>query len=215
MLKQITEERVERFKQVISKRQKNLTIILENVHDPHNIGAVMRSCDAVGITEIYLIYTEEGNNNVRQYIGSNSASGAKKWVRAHFFHDLESCFIAVRKKYSKIFGTHLSVESFSLYDLDLTESIALMFGNEQKGISEKAKTFLDGNFIIPQYGMVQSLNISVACAVSLFEASRQRKVKRMYDANFNDSNVEHILMFNEFVNSHFAASLEKAGRNKQ
>ncbi|MBK9734219.1 MAG: RNA methyltransferase [Saprospiraceae bacterium] len=214
MLKQITKERIERFKQVISKRQKNLTIILENVHDPHNIGAVMRSCDAVGITEIYLVYTEEGNNNVRQYIGSNSASGAKKWVKALFFQDLESCFEAVRNKYSKIFGTHLSVESSSLYDLDLTESVALVFGNEQKGISEEAKTFLDGNFIIPQYGMVQSLNISVACAVSLFEASRQRKAKKMYEADFNDANDEHVSMFNEFVQSHYAESIEKAGRNK-
>jgi tRNA (guanosine-2'-O-)-methyltransferase len=87
----------------------------------------------------------------------------------------------VRKKYKSIYGTHLAKESKSLYDLDLTESVALMFGNEHDGISDEALEFLDGNFIIPQYGMVKSLNISVACAVSVYEACRQRIMKGMYD----------------------------------
>ena len=174
MQRPVTKEREQKFRSTIAKRQSDLTVVLENVNDPHNIGAVMRSCDAVGISEIYIVYTDENRNRSRKYIGNNSASGAKKWVKAHFYNDLESCFTDVRKKYDKIYGTHLDTDSVSLYALDMNEAVALVFGNEQRGISENALKYLDGNFIIPQHGMVQSLNISVACAVTLFEASRQR-----------------------------------------
>lgn len=198
----ITEDRATRFKEVIAKRQ-NLTVILENVHDPHNIGAVIRSCDAIGIAEIYVLYTEHSYNFLSQKIGKNASSGARKWVKAHYFGNLDDCITAVRKKYDKIYGTHLSESSQSLYALDLTAPVALMFGNEQKGISDAALACLDGNFIIPQHGMVQSLNISVACAVSLFEALRQRSVKGMYDLPFDDQNVAHHEMFDGFVHKHF------------
>jgi tRNA (guanosine-2'-O-)-methyltransferase len=198
----ITEDRADRFKEVIAKRQ-NLTVILENVHDPHNIGAVIRSCDAIGISEIYVLYSEHSYNFLSQKIGKNASSGARKWVKAHYFGNLNECIEAVRRKYDKIYGTHLSETSQSLYELDLTAPVALMFGNEQKGISQEALACLDGNFIIPQHGMVQSLNISVACAVSLFEASRQRTVKGMYSHPFDDNNVAHNEMFDGFVTKHF------------
>lgn len=198
----ITDERAERFKEVIAKRQ-NLTVILENVHDPHNIGAVIRSCDAIGISEIYVLYSEHSYNFLSQKIGKNASSGARKWVKAHYFGNLQECISAVRKKYDKIYGTHLSETSQSLYELELTAPVALMFGNEQKGITNEALACLDGNFIIPQHGMVQSLNISVACAVSLFEASRQRTVLGMYDQPFDVNNTIHNEMFDGFVNKHF------------
>ena len=198
----VTEGRTQRFQEVISKRQ-NLTVILENVHDPHNIGAVIRSCDAIGISEIFVLYTEHSYNFLSQKIGKNASSGARKWVKAHYFGNLENCFAEVRTKYPKIFGTHLSESSQSLFDLNLSEPVALMFGNEQKGISDAALELLDGNFTIPQYGMVQSLNISVACAVSLFEASRQRMVKGMYDLPFDVENAGHQEMFDGFVTKHF------------
>ncbi|MBL0099720.1 MAG: RNA methyltransferase [Saprospiraceae bacterium] len=198
----ITEERSKRFKETIAKRQ-DITVILENVHDPHNIGAVIRSCDAVGISEVYILYSEASFNFVKQKIGKNTSSGARKWVKAHYFADIDQCFKAVRKKYSKVYGTHLSESSCSLYSLDLTEPVALMFGNEQKGITEAAMQHLDGNFIIPMYGMVQSLNISVACAVSLFEASRQRNQKNMYKGDYDEGNEYHLKMFDSFVEKHF------------
>lgn len=198
----VTEGRTQRFQEVIAKRQ-NLTVILENVHDPHNIGAVIRSCDAIGISEIFVLYTEHSYNFLSQKIGKNASSGARKWVKAHYFGNLENCFGEVRKKYPKIYGTHLSESSQSLFDLNLSEPVALMFGNEQKGISDAALELLDGNFTIPQHGMVQSLNISVACAVSLFEASRQRIVKGMYDLPFDNENAGHQEMFDGFVAKHF------------
>jgi len=197
----ITPERSDRYKEVISKRQ-NFTVILENVHDPHNIGAVMRSCDAVGISEMYIVYTTGSYNLISQKVGKNASSGAKKYVKTHYYGDLMECVQDVRLKYKKIYGTHLGFESRSLYDLDLTESLALMFGNEKDGLSEAALKILDGNFIIPQYGMVQS-NISVACAVSLFEASRQRLERGMYEGVFDDNNSFHKDMYNQFVERHF------------
>ncbi len=197
----VNENRAAKYKQVISKRQ-DLTIILENVQDPHNIGAVVRSCDAVGISELFIIHTLDCYNVQHKKVGKNSSSGARKWIKMHYFDDLQSCFNEVKAKYKKVYGTHLSSESVSLFNLDLTESVALMFGNEQLGISPEALQMLDGNFLIPQYGMVQSLNISVACAVSLFEASRQRAEKNMYDHSFDDKNSSHTEMFEWFEANH-------------
>jgi tRNA (guanosine-2'-O-)-methyltransferase len=188
----ITDRRSERIKEVVAKRQDNLTVILENVHDPHNIGAVLRSCDSVGIGEVYVLLTEDHLTKDR-YVGTSSSSGAKKWVDVHFYNDVSECMQQVRSKYEKIYGTHLDTDSVSLYDLDLSSSCALMFGNEHDGISEEALQYLDGNFIIPQHGMVQSLNISVACAVSLYEASRQRILKGAYSRTF-DSTMEAAYM---------------------
>ena len=88
---------------------------------------------------------------------------------------------AVRKKCDKIYATHLGVESCSLYELDLTQRVALVFGNEHAGVTEDCLSYCDGNFIIPQMGMVQSLNISVACAITLYEGMRQRLHAGLYD----------------------------------
>lgn len=198
----ISEERTEKIQNLVSKRQ-NLTVVLENVHDPHNIGAVMRSCDAVGIREIFILYTDNSYNLLHQKIGKNASSGAQKWVEAYYFGDLHECFDAVRSKYDLILGTHLSEDSRSLHNLDLTHSVALMFGNEKSGITSEALALLDGNYIIPQYGMVQSLNISVACSVSLFEAARQRAEKGMYDDKFIPGHPAHEQLFDYYVERHF------------
>lgn len=198
----ISPSRTEKIRNLIARRQ-NLTIILENVHDPHNIGAVLRSCDAVGVGEVYLLYTEPMHDYHKHEIGQNASSGARKWVRANYYYDVDECFYAVRNKYGHVYGTHLAANAESLYELHLAEPVALMFGNEHLGISEASLARLDGNFIIPQFGMVQSLNISVACAVSLFEALRQRMEKGMYDASFDDSNPNHLSSFEMLVNRHF------------
>lgn len=198
----ISDERINKLQHLVARRQ-NLTVILENVHDPHNIGAVLRSCDAVGISEIFIVYTDSCFNQLHQKVGRNASSGAQKWVQVHYFGDLKACINEVRSKYELILGTHLSENSKSLFELDLTKPVALMFGNEKDGISEEALAVLDGNYIIPQYGMVQSLNISVACAVSLFEAARQRTAKGMYNEIYDSSNSEHKQMFDYYLNRHF------------
>ncbi|HYO23300.1 MAG TPA: RNA methyltransferase, partial [Flavisolibacter sp.] len=159
-------------------RQNDLTVVLENVFDPHNISAVMRSCDAVGIQEIYVLTTKIARH---KKWGSRSSSSAAKWLTIHQFEDARECFAALRKRYSRILTTHLSSDAVSLYQLDLTKSTALVFGNEHAGVSDEIRSMADGNFIIPQVGMIQSLNISVACAVSVYEAFRQKTVAGNYD----------------------------------
>ena len=176
----MTEERQKRIQDVLHHRQNDLTVVLENVHDPHNIAAVMRSCDAVGISEIYVLNT---GMIPHPKFGKRSSSSAQKWVNVHQFSEAKYCFEEIRKKYSKIYSTHLDENAVSLYDLELTTSCALVFGNEHSGITKESLAYCDGNFIIPQVGMIQSLNISVACAVSIFEAFRQKKAAGHYDKN--------------------------------
>lgn len=174
----MTNERKQRIESVLSKRQNDLTVVLENVFDPHNISAVMRSCDAVGIQEIYVLNTKISRH---KKWGDRSSSSAAKWLTVHQFENTEACFEALKKKYSTILTTHLSSDAVSLYDLNLSKSTALVFGNEHSGVSEEIRLMADGNFLIPQVGMIQSLNISVACAVSLYEAFRQKNYAGHYN----------------------------------
>ena len=167
----MTPQRKSRIESVLSHRQSDLTIVLENVFDPHNISAVMRSCDAVGVQEIFVLNTKIPRH---KKWGNRSSSSAAKWLTVHQFEDSEACMSALRKKYDRILTTHLSSDAVSLYELDLTKSTALVFGNEHAGVSDEIRMLCDGNFIIPQVGMIQSLNISVACAVTLYEAFRQK-----------------------------------------
>jgi tRNA (guanosine-2'-O-)-methyltransferase len=179
----MTEERLARIDKVARKRQPDLTIVLENVHDPHNIGAVLRTCDSVGIHDVYILNNDPTLVKNPVIIGKNTSTGARKWLNIQVYNDTEKCFKALRKRYGRIYGTHLGSESKSLYTLDLKGPAALVFGNEHAGITEQSLKHLDTNFIIPQVGMVQSLNISVACAVTLYEAFRQREVSRAYSEN--------------------------------
>jgi tRNA (guanosine-2'-O-)-methyltransferase len=174
----MTPERTARLEAVLAKRQTGLTVVLENVADPHNISAVMRTCDAVGIQEIYILNTKIPRH---KKWGAKSSSSAAKWLTIHNFDSVEACVHALRKKYDKLYSTHLTSESRDLYALDLTERVALIFGNEHSGVSDELQAHVDGNFIIPQVGIIQSLNISVACAVSIYEAFRQKRAAGHFD----------------------------------
>lgn len=188
----MTEARKEKLTQVIQNRQFDLTIVLENVFDPHNISAVMRTCDAVGVQELFILNTKIPPH---KKWGARSSSSAAKWLTIHQYEDADRCFEAVRKRYSRIISTHLSSDATSLYSLDLTQPTALVFGNEHSGVSEEIRLKADGNFIIPQVGIIQSLNISVACAVTLYEAYRQKEKEGHYgkDARMIDSGREQLL----------------------
>ena len=173
----MTPERENKFKRVIGHRQPDLTVVFENVNDPHNISAVLRTCDSVGVKEVFILQTIE-----RPFtkLGKKSSSSASKWIDIHWFDSVDKCVTSVRKKYNHLYSTKLSTEAKSLYDLNLTESVALVFGNEHEGVTEELAAKCDGNFLIPQVGMIESLNISVACAVTLYEAYRQRMIAGKY-----------------------------------
>jgi tRNA (guanosine-2'-O-)-methyltransferase len=167
----MTPERYQRLTSVLNKRQGDITIVLENVFDPHNISAVMRTADAAGLQDIYILNTKIPRH---KKWGAKSSSSAAKWLTIHQFDNAPECFSSLRKRYSTILTTHLSSDAVSLHQLDLTQPIALVFGNEHSGVSDEIRAMADGNFIIPQVGIIRSLNISVACAVTLYEAYRQK-----------------------------------------
>lgn len=173
----MTQERSEKLLKVLSQRQSNLAVVLENVQDPRNVTAVMRTCEAVGIQDIYLLNTTIAK---LEKFGYKSGSSATKWLTIHQYDNVAICFKALRQNFETIVTTHLSSTAINLYTIDFTKSIALVFGNEHSGVSDEANALADGNFIIPQMGIIQSLNISVACAVTIYEAYRQKNLAGHY-----------------------------------
>lgn len=174
----MTPSREEKIRSVLSKRQPGLGVVLENIQDPRNVTAIMRTCDAVGVQELFVIADQRA---LPKRFGFKSARGTDKWVDLHLFGSTAACFQAVRHRFEKVFATSLSDTPKGLYELDLTGSTALVFGNEATGVSEEALALSDGSFLVPMVGMVQSLNVSVACAVSLYEAFRQKTLAGHYD----------------------------------
>lgn len=173
----MTERRKQKMLDVLRRRQPTLTVVIEDIHDPHNVSAILRSADAVGILEVQLVYVHDQFPK----LGRKSSASANKWIVRRQFKSISACYKQLRLEGFKIYATRLGVTSKSLYDIDLTQKVALVFGNEHRGVSEESAALADENFQIPMVGMIQSLNVSVACAVALYEAFRQRSEAGMYE----------------------------------
>jgi tRNA (guanosine-2'-O-)-methyltransferase len=165
-----SERRIERVRTTATRRLPDLTVVLENIHDPHNVSAVMRTCDAVGVLQVELLYTTEKFPR----IGKKSSSSANKWVKHRRHTSVQKCYACLRSEGFAIYATRLDSHATLLYDLDLTRKVALVLGNEHRGVSEEAAVNADASIIIPMRGMIESLNVSVAAGVCLYEALRQR-----------------------------------------
>jgi tRNA (guanosine-2'-O-)-methyltransferase len=165
-----TPRRIERFRSVISRRQRDLTVVMENIHDPHNVSAILRSCDATGVLRVELLYTVEKFPT----LGRKSSSSASKWVERRKHRNVAGCYAVLRSEGFRILATRLSDGAPSLYDMDLTGAVAIVLGNEHRGVSDEAAAGSDAVFRVPMAGMIESLNVSVAAAVCLYEALRQR-----------------------------------------
>src|SRR3989339_778385 len=171
-----TDERLQKIIETTSARQFSLRVVMENIHDPHNVSAIFRTCDAVGVPKISLLYTFESFPR----ISKTSSSSANKWIEVEKFNDTKKCYDELRSQGFRIYASMLNKAAKNIYDIDLTKKIALVFGNEKRGVSPEAEKFSDETFYIPMRGMIQSLNVSVAAAVTLYEAQRQRVLKGMY-----------------------------------
>lgn len=178
-----TEKRIEKIKWVLSKRQPSLRVVLENIHDPHNVSAIFRTCDAAGIPKVSLVY------NLEKFpkIGKKSSASAYKWIEKEKFKTVEECYNQLKKEKFVIYASSLNGDSKSLYDLDFTKKSAIVLGNEHRGLSKEAEELADERFYIPMFGMVQSLNVSVSAAISIYEAVRQRKNIGLYDKSESSS----------------------------
>lgn len=172
-----SENRMERMESTLAARQPGLVVVLENVHDKHNLGAILRSCDAVGVMKVMMVYYIESPPE----ISKTSASGALKWLEFETFRSVRTCYEKLKKDGYQILATKIEPQAKQLYSYDLTRNTAIVMGNEHRGISEEAAEGADGLIYIPMKGMVESVNVSVASAICLFEAMRQRETKGMYD----------------------------------
>jgi tRNA (guanosine-2'-O-)-methyltransferase len=165
-----SERRTKKIRAVLERRQPDLTLVMENIHDPHNVSAMLRSADAVGINEVNLVYTTQKFPR----IGSKSSSSANKWIGRRKFSTIEECYEKLRSEGFQILATKLDDSARQLYEFDLTTPTAFVFGNEHAGVTDAAAENADATVYIPMMGMIQSLNVSVACAVTIYEALRQR-----------------------------------------
>ncbi|HZJ10177.1 MAG TPA: tRNA (guanosine(18)-2'-O)-methyltransferase TrmH [Trueperaceae bacterium] len=178
----MTLRRRQRINDVLRRRQSDLTLIAEQVHKPHNLSAVLRSCDAVGIGTVHAVQPTGG---VPTYV-STSAS-AQKWVDVVVHGDVSGAVRHVKDRGMKVYAAHLSTSAVDYRQVDYVEPCAVLLGNEREGVSGEAAALADVHVLIPMLGMVQSLNVSVAAAVILFEAQRQRLAAGRYDEPALDS----------------------------
>jgi tRNA (guanosine-2'-O-)-methyltransferase len=185
-----TEKRLQKIRNVVKQRQHTLRVVLENIHDPHNVSAIYRTCDSVGVPKVSLLYYVESFPKISKI----TSSSASKWVESEKFITTKECFDSLRKEGFKIYASQLNENAKELYKFDLTEKVALVFGNEHRGISDEVAKLADEVFYIPMRGMIQSLNVSVATAVSLYEVQRQREEKGMYDkSELNNDELENMI----------------------
>lgn len=181
----MTPERYNKLTAVADRRQPDLTVVLENVFDPHNISAVMRTCDSVGIQDVYVLNTRIPRH---EKWGRRSSSSSAKWLTVHQYDNLEECLQVLRQRYQHVLTACIAPNAADMYAIDFTQSTALVFGNEHSGVSAEMIAAANGTFVIPQMGIIQSLNISVACAVTVYEALRQRRAAGKYDTrSLNDN----------------------------
>lgn len=184
-------ERYNRIQQVLKARQSDLTLCLEEVHKPNNVSAVIRSADATGIHKIHAVWP----NEMRTL--SHTSAGARNWVEVDTHDSIEDAITELKAQGMQVLVTNLSDTAVDFRDIDYTKPTAIILGSEKVGASEQAKKLADQDIIIPMVGMVQSLNVSVASAVILYEAQRQRQAAGMYDNEVSsvDSDTIHRLLF--------------------
>jgi len=164
---------------VLENRQEGV-IVLENIADPHNAAAVWRTADAFGFQKIYLVYSKEKVINPKK-IGKASSSSANKWLSFKIFKNIDECYRELRKDGYKIYATVLDEKAKEIRETRFCQrlqrgkgKIAIVLGNEHRGLSEEAIKGADEKVYIPMKGMVQSLNISVTAAIFMYEVDRQR-----------------------------------------
>ncbi|AGW14569.1 TrmH family RNA methyltransferase [Megalodesulfovibrio gigas] len=178
----ITPERAAKVRRVATARQHDLTLVLANIHDPHNVSAVYRSCDAFGVSTVHLYYTD----TAFPVLGRKTSASARKWVETQRHADAGAMVAGLHTQGMQVLCTACSEKARPLTDYDFTRPTAIILGNEHRGADPELQALAHDELYIPMMGMVQSLNVSVAAAIILYEAWRQRMAKGMYDASSLD-----------------------------
>ncbi|WP_374288873.1 TrmH family RNA methyltransferase [Desulfovibrio desulfuricans] len=176
MPKEPTARRKARFLEVLSHRQPDLTLVLANIHDPHNVSAIYRSCDAFGVSRVHLYYT----NTPFPVLGRKTSASARKWVESVRHKNSADMLADLRSQNMQVLATSFTEKARPLREWDFTRPTAVIMGNEHSGVEPELLAAADGELYIPMYGMIQSFNVSVASAIILAEAARQREAAGMY-----------------------------------
>lgn len=169
-------ERYQRIQTVLKARQPDLTLCLEEVHKPNNVSAIIRTADAVGLHKIHAVWPDEKMKTL-----AHTSAGARNWVEVDTHESIKLAIDELKSQGMQILVTHLSDSAVDFRQIDYTKPTAIILGGEKHGITEEALALADQDIIIPMVGMVQSLNVSVASALILFEAQRQREQAGMYN----------------------------------
>ncbi|NPA41174.1 MAG: tRNA (guanine-N2)-dimethyltransferase [Aquificae bacterium] len=186
----VLERRLEKFREVLRKRQKDLTVFVENVKNEHNFSAIIRTCDAVGVLKVHYYYEGKGKLPINEGI----TIGAHRWVFLERVHDVGKKLKELKGEGYQVVVTWLGEDSVDFRSVDYTKPTVLVVGNELTGVSEGVLHLADLKVKIPMMGMVQSLNVSVATAVILYEAQRQRYEKGMYnEPSLSEGEIEEII----------------------
>ena len=172
----MTDERRAKIERVLKQRQKDLTLVLDNIHDPHNVSAIYRSCDAFGLDSVQLYYTEQAFPKLSE----KCSASARKWIETERHSTKESLISNLKSQNMQILATNCTPNAKPMSEYDLTKPTAIIMGTEHSGVSEELFPLVDGEIYIPMFGMIQSFNVSVAAALLLGEASRQRQAAGMY-----------------------------------
>ena len=171
-------ERFNKIKNVLNKRIENLTVLVEAVSKPHNLSAILRTCDAAGVFNANFICAKD---QVKTF--NSTAQGSQKWVNLINHPTSSAAILSLKKKGFKLFGTSLNSQSRDYRELDYSSNTCFVLGAEKWGLSETLIKEVDESIFIPMSGMVQSLNVSVAASILLFEAIRQRELKGLIPRN--------------------------------
>lgn len=179
----MTPERYQKILRVLSKRQPTLTVLMDEVNKPHNLSAILRTCDAVGALQAHAVAPSGGKlSSFEGHTFEATSGSAHKWVKIRPHDNALAAVRELQTQGFQVLATHLSQRSVDYREVDYTKPSCVLLGAEKWGVSDEAANAADQNIIIPMYGMVQSLNVSVAAATILFEAQRQRLAAGMYDA---------------------------------
>jgi len=171
----MTPERLQRINTMLDKRQPDLTVCMEGVHKTHNLAAVVRTCDAIGVSDVHAVWKSE-----EAEVRGGSAAGSQNWIDIHNHHKIAEAITQFKAQGMQVLVTNLSDTAVNFTDIDYTKPTAIILGQEKFGASDIALELADQDIVIPMVGMVQSLNVSVACSVVLYEAQRQRQMAGMY-----------------------------------
>ncbi len=174
--------------ELLNRRQKDITVFMDEVHKPHNLAAIVRTCDAIGIGEVHAVYPE---SVIRECHGT--AMGSNRWVTTNTYPNLASGIEPLKAEGKQVLAAHFSDKAVDFRSIDYTQPTVVLVGSEKFGVSPEAADLADEHVLIPMLGMVQSLNVSVATAIILYEAQRQREQAGMYDSRqLSDEHCERL-----------------------